>query len=561
MDTFDNSVYPEENQAPQTGAEGTSPYRGVGVGRKESPYANSPYVMPHQAQQGGQPQQPAGGYQQPQQAQQTADGYQQPQQAQAGQQAQQAQPGDGGYQQPRQTQQPQGTYQRTYYYQPEQPPVEQPRKPKTRKKKSGGRAGRKVLAAVLALVLVAGSCAVTAGVVNSGWEKRAAQMEADFSQKLAGLQSQIDSVSEKADQQIILGSSVSENGMTPAQVYAQNVDAVVMVTCNVTSYSYGQPITGTSTGSGFIISEDGYVMTNCHVVEGASSVSIITHSGEQYAATVIGSDSTSDVALLKVEASGLPAVTLGSSDELIVGDQVVAIGNPLGELTSTMTVGYVSGKERAVYTDDTTINMIQTDAAINSGNSGGPLFNMKGEVVGITTAKYSGESSSGASIEGIGFAIPIDDAMEVVGDLQEFGYVKTAYMGVTVRDMDSSVASMYNLPAGVYVDSVEAGGPAALAGIQAEDIIIGLGDETITSYNDLAKALRGYEPGETTTVTVYRGGRELELTITLTERPDEISTEEEQSQSDSQMPSEGSYEDWYEYFAPFFGGGNGNNGG
>ena len=492
------------------------PYRGTGAGRKESPFANSPYVMPHLERE---PQQP------PRQAPQSA---------------------------PRPAQEPaQQPYQRTYYYEPEQPAA--PRKPKAKKPKGFW---KKPLAAVLALALVIGSCAVTAGIVNSGWQKRTALMEEEFNDRLGRLEEQLGIVSQKADHQISLGAAADGSLMTPAQVYAENVDTVVMVYSTVIYNSYGQPTTGTSTGSGFIISKDGFILTNHHVIEGATEVSVVTHGGEEYKATIIGSDSTNDIALLKVEGRDLPVAELGSSDALTVGDQVVAIGNPLGELTSTMTVGYVSGKERAVTTDGATIDMIQTDAAINSGNSGGPLFNMLGQVVGITTAKYSGESASGASIEGIGFAIPMDDVMEVVEDLVEFGYVKSAYMGITVLDLDASLASMYNLPVGVFVQSVEPGGPAAAAGMQAEDIIIRLGDKNITNYNDLARALREYEPGDTTTVVVFRSGVEWNLTITLTERPQDADASQP-SKPDNEMPSEGSYEDWYKYFEPFFGKGNG----
>ena len=516
MDTFEH----HENTQPAQ-EDGTTVYRGTGAGRKESPYANSPYVAwQPQAEQPAQPprtEQPAAPAEQPRQ-----------------------------------------DYRRTYYYEPENP-AQPPKKPKSRKRKSGGKFWKRAAAVAAALALIAGSCLVTAGVVNNRWKARTDAMEAEFTRQFQELQEQIDAAAQNTSDRILIGNQVSVEGvLSPSQVYAMNVDSVVIVYSTVVYSAYGQQSTGTSTGSGFFISEDGYLLTNYHVVEGAQSVSVVTHSGEQYTARIIGSDSTNDVALLKVDATGLPAVTLGSSDDLIVGDQVAAIGNPLGELTSTMTVGYVSGKERAVTTDGTTINMIQTDAAINSGNSGGPLFNMQGEVIGITTAKYSGSSSSGASIEGIGFAIPIDDVMEVVADLMEFGYVKTAYMGVTVLDMDSSVAAMYNLPVGVYIQSVEADGPAAAAGVQPEDIITALGGTRIQNYNDLARALREYEPGDSTTITVYRGGRELELTITLAEKPQTTTSQEEQTQPESEMPSEGSYEDWFKYFEPFFG--NGNNG-
>jgi serine protease Do len=175
---------------------------------------------------------------------------------------------------------------------------------------------------------------------------------------------------------------------------------------------------------------------------------------------------------------------------------------------------------------------------------------MKGEVVGITTAKYSGNSSSGASIEGIGFAIPIDDVMKVVADLKEFGYVKSAYMGIMVRDLNVEMAEIYGLPVGAYVDSVEAGGPAAKAGMQAKDIITGLGEFTIRNMSDLTRALRTFEPGDTTTVYIYRAGAQLQLRITLMERPREADTTTP-TEPESGMPNEGSYEEWFDYFFPF----------
>ena len=197
--------------------------------------------------------------------------------------------------------------------------------------------------------------------------------------------------------------------------------------------------------------------------------------------------------------------------------------------------------------------MIQTDAAINSGNSGGPLFNMQGEVVGITTAKYSGSTSSGASIEGIGFAIPIDDVMDLVDDLMEYGYVTNqAYLGVYLEEMDANVAQAYGLPSGPRVQSVVEGSCAETAGIQAGDIIIGLGDQEVSSYSDLTYALRNFKAGDTTTIQVYRSGQELTLNITL----DEKTVENDPSQTEQpsgEMPEDGSYEEWYNYFAPFFG--------
>jgi serine protease Do len=182
-------------------------------------------------------------------------------------------------------------------------------------------------------------------------------------------------------------------------------------------------------------------------------------------------------------------------------------------------VGYISAKERDVNTDGFTINMMQTDAAINSGNSGGPLFNMRGEVIGITTAKYSGTSSGGATIEGVGFAIPIDDVQGILSDLTTYGYITGAYLGVKVSDMDAAAADYYGMPVGAYVQEATEGYAAQRAGIREKDIIVALGSIRVENVNDLTRALRSFKAGERTTVTVYRGGREMVLDIVLDEKP------------------------------------------
>ncbi len=444
-----------------------SAYRGAGAGRKESPFADSPYVMNHKTEE--------------------------------------------------QNHYGASSHDQTRY----QPQYEAPKKPRAKKKKNG--VGRKILAAVLALGIVAGSCGVTALLVNNYWTEQTNAMKDTFAQQILDLQKQIENNAPANTGTSISGSPVSADGsLTPSQVYAQNADAVVLV-LNTATYSYfGQTGTSTSSGSGFIISADGYVLTNYHVVADATSLSVTLADGTKHTAAMIGGDETNDVALIKIEGDSFPYVSIGSSDDLIVGDQVVCIGNPLGELTNSLTVGYISAKDREVTTDGTEITMMQTDVAINSGNSGGPLFNMKGEVVGITTAKYSGSSSSGATIEGIGFAIPINDAMALVSDLKEFGYVKGAYMGVTISDMDSQTATLaevYGLPVGPIIQSVEEGGAAAHAGIQTGDIVVKLDDTDISTVTELTRTLRNYEPGDTATIQVYRSGSTLNLTITFDEKP------------------------------------------
>ena len=420
--------------------------------------------------------------------------------------------------------------------------------PKKPKKVGNKNFWKGALCAVLALALLVGACATTAVVVNEYWETRLDRLEDSFEGRLEDLQKQINNRAPISGGII----SAATEGLTPSQVYAMNVNAVLMIYNQITS----QAGTATATGSGFVLTQDGYVVTNYHVVEGNGKLSVQTYDGKVYEAKLIGYDSPNDVALLKVEATGLQPVILGSSNDLIVGDQVVAIGNPLGELTSTLTVGYISAKERDVTTDGFAINMLQTDAAINSGNSGGPLFNMKGEVIGITTAKYSGTSSSGATIEGVGFAIPIDDVSGLLSDLATYGYVTGAYLGVSVSDVNASAAAYFGMPGGARVELVEAGSAANRAGVQVKDIIVALGEHKVGSVNDLTKALRNFKAGDVTVITVYRSGAEQKLTITLDEKPIQTTAQPEEIKPEEikpeqQLPENGSFEDWLEIFKDF----------
>ena len=380
---------------------------------------------------------------------------------------------------------------------PAQPYYTAPASP--RKKRSG-----RWLSVVAILLVFCLTISFTIFMIASNAKNTAMQQQITALQlQIKELQKEIKKNSYTGNGNSVSGTPSLGDGLTPGQVYAQNIDSVVLIYANTSS--------GRSTGSGFVLTEDGYVVTNYHVIEGGTSFSVVTHDGEEYAASLTGGDETNDVAVLKVDGVALDPAELGSSDDLIVGDQVVAIGNPLGELTSTLTVGYISGKNREVSTDGTSINMLQTDASINSGNSGGPLFNMKGQVIGITTAKYSGNTSSGASIEGIGFAIPIDDVKGMLQEIMDNGYVSRPYLGVYIRDTAEGI--------GVYVESLEPLGPAYLAGMRSGDIIVQLGDSPVTSINSLSKALYAYKAGDTATVIVYRNRQILELKITFAEKP------------------------------------------
>jgi serine protease Do len=311
--------------------------------------------------------------------------------------------------------------------------------------------------------------------------------------------------------------------MTAAEIYAANVNSTVGITVDVvTTNFWGMTTTGAAAGSGFVITQDGYIVTNYHVINvtGAQTITVAMYDGTTYPATLVGYDEEHDLAVLKVDAEGLTPVVLGDSDALSVGEDVVAIGNPLGELTFSLTGGRVSALDRSVtLSTSVTMKLIQTDTAINSGNSGGPLFNQYGQVVGITNAKYSSSSSSEASIDNIGFAIPINQVKSLITQLVETGKVVKPYLGISVKSVTSEVQE-YGLPAGAYVAVVEEGGAAAKAGVQVGDVITAVNGEEVSSDSELIAAKNQYQPGDVITLTVYRGGEELELSATLGTTPD-----------------------------------------
>lgn len=383
----------------------------------------------------------------------------------------------------------------------EEAPAAQPRK-------EGGKVVKVILSLLLALVILVGSCAATAYFAGRYWmEKSFERLQGYVDQQVQDALGNVQLPTVPGDTTNVI---VSVDGFSASQIYEKNIGSVVAVTCTMSG--------GSSVGSGFVISQDGYIVTNYHVVEGASSVKVTLVNGTKYTCEIKGFDATNDIAVLKADATGLSPVTIGKSGELKVGDPVVAIGNALGELSFSLTAGNISGVNREITTEGTILNMLQTDAAINSGNSGGPLFNAKGEVIGITTAKYSGTTSSGASIEGISFAIPMDDVVGMIEDLVDFGYVTGAYLGVSVTDVDPA-AQMYGVPAGAYVVEVVKDYCAEKAGVVPGDIIIGLGEHMISSYNSLARALRNFKAGDSTIITVWRSGQKLEFPITFDEKP------------------------------------------
>ena len=276
-------------------------------------------------------------------------------------------------------------------------------------------------------------------------------------------------------------------------------------------------------GSGVIISEDGYILTNNHVVEDTQQVAVILADGTQLEAEIVGADVFSDLAVLQAKGE-IPAVArLGNSDRLRPGETVIAIGSPLGDFKNTVTVGVVSATERSIEVSENYFmeGLIQTDAAINQGNSGGPLVNLAGEVIGINTLIVRGGNYGSPVAEGLGFAIPVNKAEAVAAQLIDQGYFSYPYLGIRWQWLTRRITHMYNMPVegGVYVSYVEPDSPAEAAGIQAEDIITHIGDQEINEENPYINVLYSYEPGDATTLTVVRGQETIELTVTFGERP------------------------------------------
>lgn len=334
------------------------------------------------------------------------------------------------------------------------------------------------------------------------------------------------------------GSSVSNNSsgeMSARDIYYNlALKQVVGINSDITTTNvWGMQVQGSVSGTGFVISEDGYILTNYHVIEDAyntnSPITVMFSSESgydttEYTAEVIGFERNNDVAVIKIDATGLSAATLGSSSDLLVGDTVYAVGNPLGELTYSMTPGIVSATDRVITTEEGRMNMLQISAAVNEGNSGGPVYNAYGQVVGIVTAKPN-TSSSGTSTEGIGFAIPVDDAVRIADEVINGGHQvgsndNPAYLGITAQDVDTMAQQYYNMPMGAYVLSVTDGSAADNAGILVGDIITQVDGYDVQSRDDLAQELTFHSAGETCEVVVYRSGEYQTLTVTFDSVPE-----------------------------------------
>lgn len=411
------------------------------------------------------------------------------------------------------------------YYTPPEKPVREPRAPRPRHEKKGGFL-RTLLICLLCALLGASGAALWA---DARMDRELDQMRGSLDE----MRRELDTARQELDaaQKLSAAPAAESAGeITASNIYNLGCRQVVGITTEVTYTNwFGMTSSNAVSGSGFIISPDGYILTNHHVVEDALSgnlaVTVMLHDGSQYQAEIVGAENDgSDVAVLKIDAEGLDAAVLANSDGISVGEDVFVVGNPLGELAFSMTIGHVSALDRGIVTDSDSgaINMFQLDAAVNPGNSGGPVYNSQGQVIGVVTAKYSD-----TDVEGLGFAIPINDAFSIASDLMTKGYVTgKAYLGVQIdRRYNSMYSQYYGMPIGAYVDSVEKGGCAEAAGLRAGDIITQLGDQSISGYDDLRAALREFSAGDSAPLVYYRAGESQTVSVTFDEvRPSSSQT-------------------------------------
>ena len=344
--------------------------------------------------------------------------------------------------------------------------------------------------------------------------------------------------------------------MSPAEVYAATVNSTVGITTSVTTNIYGYETMAAASGSGFLVTSDGFILTNYHVVENSNSITVTLYDGSSYEAKLIGYDASNDIAVLKIDAEGLSPVTFGNSDELVVGEEVLAIGNPLGELTFSLTRGIISALNRDItLSGGLRMRLIQTDCAINSGNSGGALFNMYGEVVGITNAKYSG-SGSQASVDNIGFAIPVNAVVNIVEQIMTKGQISTPYLGVSVSNVSGDLTA-YGIPAGAHVGEVAEGSPAADAGLLPRDIITAVNGTAISGSGQLSDIVHASAVGDVLVLSVYRQGETLEISVTVGENVKDALPQQEQQEAEAPaqpwgmegMPDDqDSLEEFFEHF-------------
>ena len=414
--------------------------------------------------------------------------------------------------------------------------------------------GLKVFAGIMCAILCVGVVSLagygTYALVSNQQDQQSAEATTEGTDE----QNQSSSTLVLNDKPSTSNSSASVDLSEGELTITERAEKVLPSTVGIVSYIQNQQsIFGgeQSQGSGIIISADGYIVTNEHVISGATSIKVVLQDDSEYNATLVGSDERTDLAVLKIDATGLTPAEFGNSDQMQIGEQVIAIGNPGGlELAGTVTVGYVSAVNRSITTTNgNTVNCVQTDAAINPGNSGGALVNTYGQVIGINSQKIAA-----TDYEGIGFAISINEAQPIINDLIQYGYVRgRVVMGITMQMIDQTYAAIYGYQPGIGVVSVEAGSPAEEAGLVAGDIITAIDGQSITTQEELNTLLEQYSPGDTITLTVYRqsvrgDGQELSMELTFAEAgaPSDTTTQQssQQSTQQSQAQNESSTSPW-----------------
>ena len=389
------------------------------------------------------------------------------------------------------------------YYTPPEKPVKEAKEPKAQGSGSGW----------VKIVCIALICALLGGFAGG------AIMSGKYSGRMDQLESQIAELSSEEKQLVVntgsapAVSSTAGSAMSASSIYDLACQQVVGISSEITySNFFGMTSSAAVSGSGFIASSDGYIITNYHVIqnayEGNFDINVMTHDGTKYIATVVGTEQDNDIAVLKIDAEGLNPVTFGDSDELAVGDTVYAVGNPLGELEFSMSTGHVSAKDRAITTEESTtpINVFQIDAAVNSGNSGGGLFNLAGELIGIVNAKYSA-----SGVEGLGFAIPIDSAMESIEDILQYGYVR----GVPALGVTLSVGYYGSGWSSVQVVYVYDAGNSEV--LKTNDIIRSIDGKSVSELSEVKQMIRSHLVGDTVELTILRNKQTMTVTVTLVE--------------------------------------------
>lgn len=378
----------------------------------------------------------------------------------------------------------------------------------------GQKTGRVVIALLVtfAVIIALGTVSLVALTISSGNSRVSSTQSGGSPSGLAGSNvSEGDDENEvvRTDIPTITQLSTPSDALSIPEIVEKVSPSVVGISC--TLYN------GTATGTGIIMSEDGYILTNAHVVDGATDISVVLSKeleSEQLKAELIGADTQTDIAVLKVDKSGLPAAEFGTSSEMVVGEAAIVIGNPLGfELSGSVTAGIVSALDRELVIEDREMNLIQTDASINSGNSGGPLINSYGQVVGITSAKIN--TTYG---EGLGFAIPIDDAMPIVDDLLKYGYVKgRPLLGISGENVTEIYSQYYGIPQGFIVRSVTEGSAADDAGIRVGDIVIGINGQLITTIEEFNECKAEFKAGDKISVSIYKNDQIIDVDVILGE--------------------------------------------